>query len=332
MATLLTNRRMSPELAARVEASIRGRHVAPGAKLRPRSVSMLRFASVCLLLVVLGAVALLRQRELGALEHERAALRERIRREVATLGPRDLDMMERARAWLLSSSGDYAGEFIAEEVRDRAAFASLLARPTLYVRGPVKSFQKSDGLRESAAGSGTDAFVHCLNQPPASRSEKAVLSKVRRAYARDEHHRAATSHVQRLHWALLGLPLLQPAWQARLERAESELALGKLRRELERAPLEAAKRALEARVLLFVLDEPPDTAGAAELDGERSHVVRVGLVDLETEKILLRWRKRVDPSGLSEPIRAEYASGMDSCLLAHDLREAASSAVATSGP
>jgi hypothetical protein len=332
VATLLTTRRMSPELAARVEASVSGRRVAPGARLRARSVSMLRFASVLFFLLAVGAVVLVRQRQLESIERERSELLQRIRREVSALAPGDLDTVERARSWLLAASGPFGGELIADDLRDRQALASLLARPTVYVRGPAGAFRTNDGLYASAAASTTDAFVHCLNDPPTARSEKVVLAQVKRAYSGGERHREATSHVHRLHPALLGLPLLQPSWQEQLESADTELALEKLRRQLERAPLEAARRALEARLLLFVLDEPADTPGPTELDGERAHPVRVGVVDLATQKLLLRWRKRVDPAWISEPARAEYASGMDSCVLALDLREAVSGAVAANAP
>ncbi len=329
MATLLTTRRMSPDLAARVEASVTGRRVVPGAKLRPRAISVLRFASLCLVLLALGGVVLVRQRYVANLEQQRTALLERLRREAGSLAAGDLKTVERARSWLMTASAAFGGEVIAEEMRDPQAFAAVLARPALYIRGSVRGMRTDDGLRESAAASTPDAFVHCLNAPPASRSEKAVLAKVRTVYSGSERHREATSHVHRLQVALVGLPLLHPAWQARVVKAETEPALERLRLELERTPLDAARRALKARLLIYLLDEPPDAAGPAELDGERPHPVRVGLVDLATDKVLLRSRKRVDPSWMSESIRAEYATGMDSCLVALDVREALGSAVAS---
>ena len=54
MATLLTTRRMSPELAARVQASVNGRRAAPGARLRPRSVSALRVVAILVIGLALG--------------------------------------------------------------------------------------------------------------------------------------------------------------------------------------------------------------------------------------------------------------------------------------
>ncbi len=53
--------------------------------------------------------------------------------------------------------------------------------------------------------------------------------------------------------------------------------------------------------------------------------MRVGLVDLEKDKVLLKLRRHVDPSWLSDATRAEYARGADSCTLAMDVRSALSS-------
>ena len=58
-----------------------------------------------------------------------------------------------------------------------------------------------------------------------------------------------------------------------------------------------------------------------ELDGERPHDVRIGLVDLTSAKMLLRLRKRVDPTWISMNARAQYASGLDACALAMDVHE-----------
>jgi hypothetical protein len=72
----------------------------------------------------------------------------------------------------------------------------------------------------------------------------------------------------------------------------------------------------------LVVDEPGDAKAAAELDGERPHAVRVIVTDLASDQLQLRFRHDVDPSWLSAGARAEYASGIDSCALALDLRAA----------
>jgi len=132
----------------------------------------------------------------------------------------------------------------------------------------------------------------------------------------------ATGHIARLGDAYVGLPFLQAKWREHIAHAEKHQTLVELGRNFDRAPLEAAREALEARLLLFAIDEPGERTAVSELDGEKPHWVRVGLIDLTTGQLLLRLRRRVDPSGLSEVTRAEYARGVDDCSLALDVRQA----------
>ena len=61
----------------------------------------------------------------------------------------------------------------------------------------------------------------------------------------------ATAHVERLHAAFAGLPFLNSSFQARVQAADEPRELERLRFGFERAPLEAAKRAARAALLLF---------------------------------------------------------------------------------
>jgi len=312
---------MSPELAARVEASLRGRRVPPRARLEARSISLLRLAIVAGLSLLIGSAILSWRRANRELAERRSALVERIEREVASFGPRHREIPERARAVLARSSGDYEGDFVADELRAPGALAATLRRPTLYLRGTQEMLRTRAGLAHSAAASAKDAFVLCLLDPPSTRSEKALLGRTRQAYALGSRMREATPHVHRLHPILVTLPLLDPAWKERVLTA-SPYELDDRERELERAPLGPAKSAGQAELFLFLIDEPADTSGPTELDGERPHPIRVGLVDLTADRLLLRLRRRVDPRWLSETVRAEYARGIDSCSLALDVRAA----------
>jgi hypothetical protein len=187
----------------------------------------------------------------------------------------------------------------------------------VYVRLPLAGVRGTASLEQAAAQSFKDALVLCLLDPPASRSEKLLVSRARRAFAGHERI-GASAHVTRLYDAISGLPFLSREWERKVLAADDERALGELERRFNRAPLAAAKRAAKAELLLFALDEPSDGSGPIELDGERPHHVRVGLVDLETERLLLAFRRHVDPSWVSAANRAEYASGIDSCSLALD--------------
>ena len=77
----------------------------------------------------------------------------------------------------------------------------------------------------------------------------------------------------------------------------------------------------DGRLLVVAMDEPSDGGGPTELDGERAHAIRIGVVDLAASKILLRIRRLVDPSWISLAKKSEYANGLDSCGLAFDVHE-----------
>ena len=141
------------------------------------------------------------------------------------------------------------------------------------------------------------------------------------AYAGGKRIEAPTAHVRRLEEAQLGLPFLTPAWQRDVESTTTRADLERMRVAFERAPIQAAKRAAKAKFLLFAMDEPGVGPGPTELDGERAHPVRVGLVDLSSSKVLLRLRRMVDPSWISAAERAEYSRGLDSCKLALDVHD-----------
>jgi hypothetical protein len=159
-----------------------------------------------------------------------------------------------------------------------------------------------------------------LLDPPSERDEKALRVKARLASTHGTTQ-AATSHVQRLAPVLEVLPLLSRDSQQRIATADAA-RLRDYQRLYDVAPVRAALRTAKARQLLLVVDEPGDAKIPAELDGERPHAVRVVLSDLADGTVQLRFRHRVDPSWLSATTRAEYASGVDSCGLALDLRNA----------
>lgn len=319
MATFLTTRKMSPALAARIEASVRGSRPVGRGRSAARFVSVLRLGAFALIVIAACVLYLQRRRATLEIEHERATLLEQLRRESAGMSQRELSLVTRVQALVARSAGKYEGDLVTEELRGEPALERTLARPMVYIRGPLASVGNSAGVTESAASSFKDALVLCLLAPPSSRTEKALWSKARAANAGDERM-APASHVERLHDAILGFPILSPAWEERVAAADTRAKLKPLKTIFSRAPLRAAKHAAKAELLLYAIDEPGDGKGPTELDGERPHHVRVGLVELATEKLLLRLRRRVDPGWLSDRARAEYASGIDSCGLALDVR------------
>lgn len=319
MATFLTTRKMSPALAARVEASVRGRPAGQN-RASPKLVLLLRVLALgTVVTVVVGVVLMVRARG-RALDGERAALVAEVRSYSARLGDKDRGMVPRVEAWVLAHAGDYEGDYVAPELRDARALAAAMARPTAYLRGPIESFQSSAGIASAAESSYRDAFVLCLFDPPATRTEKALLRAAAAAFVGGKHLETA-SQVERFHSALVAAPFFEPAWEEEV-RAADRAALGRLRLAVKRAPLEEALRVLRASLLLTVMDEPKEGDGPTEVDGACRHLVRVAAVDLETEELLFRQRKLVDPAWISSDVRLEYAHGINSCELALELRAA----------
>jgi hypothetical protein len=332
MASFLVTRKMSPELAARVEASVRGQRTRSGSRVPRRTISLFRALALVSSVGLTAWLLLLVHRSHQALAAERATLVARVQRESAALTERQKALVPRVQAWLSDQAGAYAGDSVVDELRGPTRLAAMLTRPAVYIRGPLASFTSPATIAATASASFKDAFVLCLVDPPASRTEKSMLTKARVALAHGPH-RAASAHIERLYDAIRGLPFLAPAWESRVLQAETRAELAKMRAALEHAPLRAAQRAAKAQLLLFVIDEPGAGPGPTELDGERAHHIRLGLWDLTTEKLLLRLRRHVDPNWISSPVaRAEYASGMDACALAYDVRAELAAATLSLAP
>jgi hypothetical protein len=323
MATFLTTSKMHPELAARIEASVRGKAYKPGAprRLPPRLVLLARAALV--LVVTLGVYTVVsgRRHDRAELERTRAGLLDAVGAQSAGITEEEKGAVTRAESWLMRSSGEYEGELVAKELRAPGALTAALGRPAIWVRGPLGAFKSPMLIADAAATSAKDSLLLCLLEPPASRVEKVLFEKVHVAYAGGPPLEQRTSNVRRLHEAIVGLPLLLPPWSERVRSAPDSAELARLKRELERAPALRAKQALRAELLVAALDEPSDGGGPTELDGERAHAVRIVIVDLASEKVLLRTKKLVDPTWISLAKKSTYATGLDSCGLAFDVHE-----------
>ncbi|MEO6599957.1 MAG: hypothetical protein ABIQ16_08815 [Polyangiaceae bacterium] len=227
-----------------------------------------------------------------------------------------LALGQRVEGLVADAAGAYAGDWVTDELQGEEALAKTLGRQMVYLRGPLEGLGTPAGFKASAAESFKDAFCACLVDPPDARTERSLANKARAALSQ---RGSASSGIERMHPVLASLPLLLPAWQARVRTADAA-ELSKLAALLSNAPIASAKRAMKAELLLLVIDEPGDTQGPTELDGERAHWVRVHLLDLVKATPLLRLRLRVDPGWISPNVRAAHAGGIDSCSLALDVR------------
>jgi hypothetical protein len=326
MATLLVTAKMSPELAARIEDSVRGTRASRGrrhgAVLAPRHVFFLRLGLAAFTAAVVVSFAMFHRRAELELDGVRASLLGTVRDRGASLAVEDRQAVARAESWLLRASSVYEGDLVADELRAPGALASTLTRPMVYVRGSIEDFTASGRIVDAASTSAKDSLLLCLLDPPASGAEKTLLPRVRTAYSNAALLDERTANVHRLYAAEIGLPVLLPAWSERVRSARESWELTRLRKELDSAPLDEAKRAASADLLLFAMDERGDGSGPTEIDGERPHEVRVGIVDLRSGKVLLRQRKRADPAWISPATRSQYAAGLDACRLALDVRNA----------
>jgi hypothetical protein len=307
---------MSPALAARVQAAVSGRQ-APRRPLK----SLLRILTFAFVVASVIGVVHFRQQRLNELETQRAELLARLKDAGRPLTRADRELPTRVAAALArETSASYLGDLLPHDLRSEARLNEAFSQAMLYLRGPLDALSRPERVSEVASGSSKDAFVLCMLAPPEARTEKALRLKASAAYAQGKSVEV-TQHVERLAPLLQALPLLGRDWARRIEVAETALALHTLQKLVDAAPLAAAVRAAKARQLLLLVDETG--SGPSELDGERAHPVRVVLTDLTSGEARLRFRQTVDPTWLSDHARAQYASGIDSCALAMDLRRAA---------
>jgi hypothetical protein len=319
--SFLVTRNMSPALAARVQAAVSGTRAASAGR-KSRVKALLRALTATFVIAAIAITFHFRRQRAARLDNQRSELLNELGRHASMLDSSDRELPAQVSGAVAQhASAVYAGDLIAPELRDPVRLSEELAKPSLYLRGPLDGLRQPARLIELAASSSKDAFVLCLLSPPEARTEKALRFKASAAYAQGPSMQAA-AHVERLAPLLQALPLLGKDWEARVNAAESLPALHALGELVRAAPLSSAVRAAKARRLLLVLDEAGNLTSSAELDGERPHAVRVVLEDLSRGETRLRFRAQVDPSWLSDRARAQYASGIDSCALAFDLRQA----------
>ncbi len=320
MKTLLTNTKMAPELAARVEASVSGRgRTSADAASAARSTALIRLLVIVAVVAVSAALVYGRRAERDQIDRDRAALLGSLQADRAQLTDEDQQAVPRVESTLLRIAGPYEGDLVSPEMKAPGALDAVLSGPTIYVHGAIDAFQRTSRIAPAAASSVKDAFLLCLADTPASREEPVLLPKVRNAYAGLGVEKR-TAGVHRLQDAEAGVHLLSAAFEERIKLARDSRELNVLRAELDPDLLGRAKAAMKSKTLLAVMDEPGTGTGPSELDGERAHPVRVYILDLATNKVLLRKRSDVDPSEWSVKARPDFASGLDQCALAHDIR------------
>lgn len=318
MPTLLTNSKMNPALAARIEASLGAR--SGRARLRPSSIAALRLVSIALIAASATFFVWQQRVEQQALQQAKTRLLEALESQAAAVANPESELVQRLEKWLIDQSGAYAGDHIADELK-AGGLGDLLERPSIYVRGSIEALGNEARIGPAATESTIDALLLCLIEPPTSDDEQALLKKVQAAYRGETV--SLTERVQRLYAALTGLPVLSQSWQQKVREADDIATVERYQELFRLAPIKEAQLASRAQLFIFAFDEPKTSEAPTEVDGATKHPVRVHIVDLERSKLLLRVRRIIDPSWISEGRRARYARGLDACRLAMDVRKAA---------
>ena len=280
-----------------------------------------RVAAVTVVAALAFGILHVRRETRRELEEQRSGLLALVGVKTRAVAALDLATVSKVEAQLGRAAAGYEGDLVADELKSPDAWRTLLAGAWVYARAELGAAPALPSVVHAAASTVKDAFVLCLLDPPEARTEAALLRKVYVAYSSHARLEPATPNVRTFSEAHAGGPFLLPEFTARAGAAEDALTVRHLRRAFEQAPVDAALDALKARLLVVVLDEPPDHAIPAELDGEKAHPVRVSIVDLTTGRVLVRLRKQVDPAWVSTRRRSEYARGLDACALAVDVRD-----------
>lgn len=316
MPTLLTNPKMDRALVARIEASLNRRASHTGHDIyRPKFAAVARALAVLAVLATAVQVYRTQKAARDRFEARRNALLDAASKH--QLAPSEREMLPRAESAVKALAASYEGAFISPDAR---ALDALLAKPVVYVSGLVADFEGARPVAIGTQESTKDAFLYCLFDPPAGRDEKFLLPRVIDARSSETLDRR-TPNVSLLRDAEGGIPLLLPSWLDGVKKANSGIALAQLEIAFAKSPIERAKRAAGGRYLLAALDEG---IGPVAFDGDRAHDTRVLIFDLALSKLILRLRKHVDPSFISEARRRRYSVEMDQCAIAFDVRAAVS--------
>ncbi len=311
MPTLLTNPKMDPALAARIEASLERRAGHTGREVyRPKWIALARVLSVVAIAFTVVQVYRTQKAARDRFEARRNALLDGAGK--LQLSPSERETLPRAESAVKRLAASYEGDLVSPAL----ALDAVLAKPMVYVSGLCNDFAGDRPVAIGASESTKDAFLYCLFAPPTARDEKALHAKIlewRALPGLDER----TPNVSLLRDAERGVPFLLPAWTEQVKQARSGIELGQLEGAFGKSPVEKAKRAASARYLLAALDEG---IGAAAFDGDREHDTRVLLFDLALDKPILRLRKHVDPSFIPAARRMKYSVEMDQCAIAFDVR------------
>ncbi len=286
MGTFLTTPRMNPALKARVERAVSRKaaamhHASALGMSKPfasrQGFRPIQLAPIFAIVLIGSLFAAMVVHEKRALEEDRAALLHELE-ELRVGLPAGHEGLIAETERLIVASSDDVPDLIDPSLRQPGGLDAVLRRPALYVHSSEAALCDKRGIENAALESNKDALLVCLLHPPASMAEPDLLAKVRGVYFAGAKVDDETGTVRRLAEARVGLAVLVPAFETSVREAQDQNTLKKLRRELQKAPVEQGKKAAHAEIMII---------GADSMAG-----VRVTLIDLVAKKTLLRVRRR----------------------------------------
>jgi hypothetical protein len=286
----------------------------------PRATAIFRFGGFAGIVGLVVYLFVVQRHANNEFEADRNALLAQLHEDTSQATDADRAIVSRIETWAGKHAGPYEGDVVDESLKG-AGMSTTLARPMIYLRGPIEGFGSAKGIAEMRDTTYRDAFVLCLFDPPPNRTEK-LLRAAGRAVLLNTERMKVVAHVTRFHTARVGMSFLAPQWEARVQAAENTRALADLRASLIRVSLKESVHAMKARLLLVAMDEPKEGKAPTEIDGANRHYIRVTLLDLDTEKVLLQQRKLVDPEWIPYARRGDDANGINSCELGLEIRAA----------
>ncbi len=243
------------------------------------------------------------------LAQQKSALMAKQRTVAQSLGPRILPFRDKIEAWVAELAHDpWPGDEIASEVE----LAEVRRTPGVYLRLRQANAKERDEIPAAAAVSLHDGFTSCFfirrGEADPRRGEPCTnLGDCEPGFLCNEWNVCVPPpRPYNLRLAYRALRILSPEWVEQLHEASNDLEVRVQARDLEGVTQNDVPIAIEllsrAEYLTVVLDETPEggpppaleDAGAETIDQrlQRSpHYARVGIWDLESERLLVRLRR-----------------------------------------
>jgi hypothetical protein len=318
MPSFFTNNRMPPALRARVLASL-----GSDARSRAGGGSAVTGSRLTRLLVAVGVAALATtlfftyRKSRADFETEKNALVLEYERQTRPFDDEFLQRVDRVDQFLKTAHEEYQGDHIAPFFRgERARLEEILQRPMVFIRGPLRGFRSISERRSTWEEGGPDAFIRCLILPPSDIEEKTLLRHLGEIY----QPRAFAGRFVNLDAAFRAQAVVRSSFASDLQSAAYLREVQTLSRKLRGERLHEGVSFASVDTLGYLLDEPKAAGTPSDFDGEATHFVRLGIVDLRSGVTLLRFRRQVSPEWISEKSRLMYSRQLDSCRLAFEVR------------